>query len=269
MGSINSDEKKTMSHPPHSGETPATHTPEKPPETAAEARLAMMELANMISVPMALHAFVALNIPDALRHADQDPLSAADVLRRLPGVSPTASPENLQRLLRLLASHRVVHEHFMDDGGPRRYSLTAIGWTLVSPEADGRGSGTSYAAYVLQHHQVALLRAWPRLADAVLDADADPFKLANGVSAYDHYGQNPDMNELMQRAMTGLSAPVMEAVMDGYSDGFRGVRKLVDVGGSAGTSLRLIMDRFPNVSEGVNFDLPEVVARAPTLPGKF
>ncbi|KAL6145662.1 hypothetical protein ACLB2K_056347 [Fragaria x ananassa] len=74
------------------------------------------------------------------------------------------------------------------------------------------------------------------------------------------------MNGLMQKAMSGVSVPFIKAVLDGY-DGFQGVTRLVDVGGSAGDCLKMIMDRYPNVREGINFDLPEVVAKAPTIAG--
>ena len=58
----------------------------------------------------------------------------------------------------------------------------------------------------------------------------------------------------------------MKAVLSGY-DGFQGVKKLVDVGGSAGDCLKMILQKYPTV-EGINFDLPEVVAKAPNIPGE-
>lgn len=77
------------------------------------------------------------------------------------------------------------------------------------------------------------------------------------------------MNGLMQRAMSGVSVPFMRAILDGGYDGFAGVKRLVDVGGSAGDCLRMIMRKHPSVTEGINFDLPEVVAKAPTIPGEI
>ena len=111
-------------------------------ERRSAARLRILELANMISVPMCLHAAVRLGVPNALWNAA--PLSAAQILTRV-GIPGDA--ENLQRILRMLASHGVFSEAVED--GERKYSLTEVGMTLVA-DADG----LSYSSYVLQHHQV-------------------------------------------------------------------------------------------------------------------
>ncbi|KAF8042713.1 hypothetical protein BT93_A1138 [Corymbia citriodora subsp. variegata] len=111
------------------------------------------------------------------------------------------------------------------------------------------------------------MRAWPLVHEAVLDPATEPFVKANGGdTAYAHYGKDPEMNGLMQRAMSGVSVPFMKAILGGY-DGFAGAGRLVDVGGSAGDCLRMIMRKHPHVREGINFDLPEVVAKAPPIPG--
>ncbi|XP_074568882.1 nicotinate N-methyltransferase 1 [Curcuma longa] len=238
-------------------------------EMAKEARLAMMDLANMISVPMALNAVVRLNVPDAVWQSGLNtPLSAAEILALLrPPPPPSSDPDILQRLLRLLASYGVFAETRCAASGARRYALTAVGRTLV-PSSSG---AESYAAYVLQHHQDALVRAWPLIHEAVLDPTGpEPFARANnGVPAYAYYGGDPEANALMQRAMQGVSEPFMETLLDGYgAAGFGGdVQTLVDVGGSSGSCLYMIMQRFPNIKQGINFDLPEVVNAAPPLPG--
>ncbi|XAR69171.1 hypothetical protein NMG60_11000660 [Bertholletia excelsa] len=221
--------------------------------------LVMYELANMISVPMSLTAVVRLNVADAIWQGGSNaPLSAAEILSGI-GL-PSGDPDNLQRILRLLASYGVFSEHLSDDGSERRYSLTEIGKALVTDES------FSYGAYVLQHHQDALMRAWPLVHEAVVDPTTELFVKANGEPAYSYYGKSDEMTVLMKRAMAGLSVPVMKALLDGY-DGFEGVERLVDVGGNAGDCLSMIMKKHPGVKEGVNFDLPEVVAHAPDIPG--
>ncbi|KAJ4972172.1 hypothetical protein NE237_005271 [Protea cynaroides] len=240
---------------------------EETTEERNNARLAIMELANMISVPMSLNAIVRLNVPDAIWQGGANtPLSAAEIVALLPSGS---DPENLQRILRMLTSYRVFSEHiiFADNDGDnlkvveRRYSLTEIGKTLVTD-----AEGLSYAPYVLQHHQDELMKAWPILHEAVVDSSSEPFVKANGEPAYAYYGRKPEMNELMQKAMSGVSVPFMKAILDGY-DGFEGVERLVDVGGSAGDCLRMILHKHPSVRDAINFDLPEVVAKAPSIPG--
>ncbi|XWS66797.1 hypothetical protein CRYUN_Cryun05aG0231600 [Craigia yunnanensis] len=231
-------------------------------ESRNKARLAIMELANMISVPMSLNAIVRLNVPDAIWQGGANtPLSPVQILSRiLP--SGGGDPENLQRILRMLTSYGVFTEYLDSSDSPeRKYSLTDIGKTLVTD-----AEGLSYAPYVLQHHQDALMRAWPLVHEAVLNPTSEPFVKANGEAAYSYYGKKPEMNGLMQKAMSGVSVPFMRAILNSY-DGFKGVKRLVDVGGSAGDCLRMILKKHPHVNEGINFDLPEVVAKAPKIPG--
>ncbi|RVX11786.1 Caffeic acid 3-O-methyltransferase [Vitis vinifera] len=198
-------------------------------ESRNQARLAILELTNMISVPMCLHAIVRLNVPDAIWQGGSNaPLSASQILTR---VLPSGDPHNLQRILRLLTTYGVFAEHLLTDPSSdqvlRKYSLTDIGKTLVT-DADG----LSYGAYVLQHYQEELMTAWPLVHEAVVDSTTEPFVKANGEPAYSYY-----------------------------------VQRLVDVGGSAGDCLRMILQKHTNIKEGINFDLPEVVAKAPNIPG--
>ncbi|KAK9985678.1 hypothetical protein SO802_030629 [Lithocarpus litseifolius] len=235
-------------------------------ENRNQARIAIMELANMISVPMSLNAVVRLNVADAIwQGGSNSPLTASQILTRVLPSGHQGDPENLQRILRMLTSYGVFAEHLSktpdSDTWERQYSLTEVGKTLVTDS-----EGLSYASYVLQHHQDELMRAWPLVHEAVVDATLEPFVKANGEPAYSYYGKRPEMNGLMVKAMSGASVPFMKAFLDVY-DGFDGVTTLVDVGGSAGDCLRMILQKHPHVKEGINFDLPEVVAKAPIIPG--
>ncbi|KAH7512054.1 hypothetical protein FEM48_Zijuj12G0049700 [Ziziphus jujuba var. spinosa] len=173
-------------------------------ESRKQARVAMLELANMISVPMSLNAVIRLNVADAIWQGGSNaPLSASQILTRvLP--SGVGDPENLQRILRMLSSHGVFAEHL--NGSERTYSLTDVGKTLVTDS-----EGLSYAPYVLQHHQDALIRAWPLVHEAVLDPSTEPFVKVNGEPAYVYYRKKPEMNGLMQKAMSGVSVPFIKA----------------------------------------------------------
>uniref|UniRef100_A0A2P2JIT3 Uncharacterized protein MANES_08G016400 n=1 Tax=Rhizophora mucronata TaxID=61149 RepID=A0A2P2JIT3_RHIMU len=117
-------------------------------ESRNKARLGIMELTNLISVPMSLQAIVRLNVAEAIWQGGANPpLSASEILSC---VHPSGGdPDNLERILRMLASYGVFNEHLGSDGSERKYSLTDIGKTLVTD-----GDGLSYAPYVLQHHQV-------------------------------------------------------------------------------------------------------------------
>ncbi|KAL0336940.1 UNVERIFIED_CONTAM: Caffeic acid 3-O-methyltransferase [Sesamum calycinum] len=189
---------------------------------------AIMELANLVSVPMCLNAVIKLKVLDTIwQDGSNNPLSAAEILSAV-AVGPHADAENLQRILRLLTSYGVFNEHTGKYGSERRYSLTEVGKALATDE-----NGLSYAPYILQHHQDAIMLAWPLVHEAVLDPSSEPFVKVHGELPYSYYGKYPEMNLLMQKAMSGVSVPFMKAFLDGY-DGFQGVETLVDVGGTQG-----------------------------------
>ncbi|KAJ4707481.1 caffeic acid 3-O-methyltransferase-like [Melia azedarach] len=230
-------------------------------ERSKSARLAILELANMISVPMSLMAVLRLNIPDIIwQDGANIPLSAIQILEHIIP-SGGGDAENLQRILRLLTSHGIFEEQIGTDGSPRKYSLTEVGKTLATDS-----EGLSHAAYILQHHQEELLRTWPLLHEVVLDPTKEPFVIVNGEPGYSYYGKKPGMRQLMQKAMSGLSVPFMKVILDNY-DGFKGVERLVDVGGCGGDCLKMILQKHHHIRQGINFDLPEFVANAPDIPG--
>ncbi|KAL0361404.1 UNVERIFIED_CONTAM: Caffeic acid 3-O-methyltransferase [Sesamum radiatum] len=206
--------------------------------------LAIMELVNLVSVPMSLNAVIKLKVLDIIsQNGSNNPLSAAEILSAI-AVGPAGDAENLQRILRLLTSYGVFDEHIGNDG----IFIDGGGKALAADE-----NGLSYAPYVLQHHQDALMLAWPRVHEAVLDSSSEPFVKVHGELPYSYYGKNPEMNLLMQKAMSGVSVPFMEAFLDRY-DGFQGVETLVDVGGNSGDCLRLIMNKYQSI-EHVGGDL--------------
>ncbi|XP_031484095.1 nicotinate N-methyltransferase 1-like [Nymphaea colorata] len=232
-----------------------------------EARLTMMHLANLISVPMALHTAVKLDLPDLIWQGGANlpisPAQLASLIRAKFSLATEPDAVNLQRILRLLAGHGVFEE-VPDHGNPpaKAFRLTDVGRTLVSDD-----QGLSLGAYVLQHHQDALVQAWTCLHESVIDSSQEAFKKAHGVSAYEYYGKDSACNSLMQRAMSGVSVPFVRALLESY-DGFgsEGLKTVVDVGGSSGSCLAMILQRYPGL-QGINFDLPEVVADAPRYQG--
>ena len=110
------------------------------------------------------------------------------------------------------------------------------------------------------------MRTWPLLEEAVEDPTTDPFKKVNGEGAMSYYAKRPDMINLFGKAIGGMSVPFMKEMLDCY-DGFQGVETLVDVGGNYGACLRMIMQKYPTMRKGINYDLPQVVAYAPDIPG--
>ncbi|KAI8003862.1 Flavone 3'-O-methyltransferase 1 [Camellia lanceoleosa] len=57
----------------------------------------------------------------------------------------------------------------------------------------------------------------------------------------------------------------MKKILETYK-GFEGLTSLVDVGGGIGTTLTVVVSKYPSI-KGINFDLPWVIQSAPSYPG--
>lgn len=94
----------------------------------------------------------------------------------------------------------------------------------------------------------------------------DPFKMAHGVNQFEYSQTHPAFLEMFKASAKEYTTPFAQAFLENYH-GLASVHKLVDVGGSSGEILSHIVQKHPHI-HGVNFDLPEVVAENPNIPGK-
>ena len=78
------------------------------------------------------------------------------------------------------------------------------------------------------------------------------------MSIWDYADQNPDFNDLFNKAMTSDSG-MMNLVVKDCKPVFEGLDTLVDVGGGTGTCARIISEAFPHLKCTV-LELPHVVA---------
>lgn len=86
--------------------------------------LAIMELVNLVSVPMSLKAVIQLKVLDTIRQdGSNNPLSPAEISYLPSRLALARDAENLQRILRLLTSYGVFNEHIGADGSERRYDI--------------------------------------------------------------------------------------------------------------------------------------------------
>ncbi|XP_059435365.1 3-aminomethylindole N-methyltransferase-like [Corylus avellana] len=67
------------------------------------------------------------------------------------------------------------------------------------------------------------------------------------------------------RAMSNHTTLIMKKLLDVYK-GFEGPKVKVDVGGGIGVTLSIITSKYPQI-KCINFDLPHVLADAPSYPG--
>ncbi|KAL0360216.1 UNVERIFIED_CONTAM: Caffeic acid 3-O-methyltransferase 2 [Sesamum radiatum] len=102
------------------------------------------------------------------------------------------------------------------------------------------------------------------LKDAVLEG-RNLTERIHGKSNYELIISNPETLKVMHDGMTAHSTTLMKKTIKIY-DGFSSFDSIVDVGGGTGTTLGIIVAKYPHI-KGINFDLPQVVQHAPSYNG--
>ncbi|KAI5432160.1 isoliquiritigenin 2'-O-methyltransferase [Lathyrus oleraceus] len=237
--------------------TPQTETDD------SDTLLAMVLGANLV-FPAVLNAAIELNLFEIIAKESIDGfMSTSEIASKLPA-QHSDLPNRLERMLRMLASYSLlsVSTRANDDGTTVRvYGITSSGKYFVDDENDGGylGSFTSFMCHR------ALLGVWLNFKEAVIDPEIDLFKKVNGISKYEYFGKDQQINKLFNKSMTDTCNVHIKRVLDIYK-GFEGVSTLVDVGGGNGQSLKLIIEKYPSI-KAINFDLPQVIDNAAPVPG--
>ena len=205
-------------------------------------RDALLRMTNAFQASQAIHVAAILGIADLL----EDGPRSADELAEATGTHATT----LYLLLRALASVGVFAEE--TDG---RFGSTPLAEYL---RTDAPGSLRGWAMYI---GQPSFWTSWGRLLDSVRTGEP-AFPEVNGTNAWEYLAAHPEESAIFDAAMTGLSAGVVEAVVQSYD--FSGIGVLVDVGGGEGTLLAAILAANPAL-RGILFDQLDVVADAGPL----
>ena len=104
------------------------------------------------------------------------------------------------------------------------------------------------------------------LGACLVKSGGNAFERAYGKSWWESLAEDSEWNALYNEGMACLSGIVLKAVLAEYGrEVFGGLRSIVDVGGGTGAALSEIVKSYPNI-EGINFDLPHVLATAPSYP---
>jgi caffeic acid 3-O-methyltransferase len=94
------------------------------------------------------------------------------------------------------------------------------------------------------------------------------FERIQGAPFYDYLGEkNQRLGNVFDHAMAEHSLILVNKMLESYR-GFNSIRRLVDVGGGTGNTLQMITSRYKHIT-GVNYDLPHVLAQAPSIPGAY
>ncbi|MEV4839094.1 methyltransferase [Nonomuraea sp. NPDC049486] len=189
-------------------------------------------------VASAVCAAAELGVADALAGGARD----ADQLARAVGAHPGA----LYRLLRALADLGVLREL---DG--RVFELTETGERLR------RDHPESQRGFAVMLGSSWHRRAWSGFADSVRTGES-AFERVFG-PAFDHFRDHPEHGEVLNDAMTSVSAAFVWPAVRGHD--FTRYGTVVDVGGGHGAMLAAILSAHP-AGRGVLFDLPHVIEGA-------
>ncbi|NTV84374.1 MAG: hypothetical protein HGA23_08765, partial [Bacteroidales bacterium] len=151
--------------------------------------------------------------------------------------------ESLYRLMRTLAGEGIFKEL------PGR---NFINTSLSSALKDG---DDSMKYMILHHFGENQLILFSHLTECIRSGE-DNFRKYMGNEAFKYLEENPDKNEIYNKAMDNSSGLVALALLSSYS--FHGIKTLVDLGGGHGLLLSAILEKYPNM-KGILFDQPHVV----------
>jgi DNA-binding Lrp family transcriptional regulator len=208
----------------------------------APAPAAMLEMILATWTSQAITVAAQLGVADALANG---PLPIDELAARV-----DADPDALRRLLRALIGRGIFR--YRCDG---RYELNALADTLRS---DAPVSLACAARFYGSREQ---RERWTLLVDAVRTGTAVVPAL-RGKESFDYFAEQPEHAELFNRTMTSISELTDGSVVAGYD--FSAYPTIVDVGGGHGPLLAAILAATPG-SRGVLYDLPRVIASAPSL----
>jgi hypothetical protein len=183
-------------------------------------------------------------------------LKLADLLADGPHTAEELAPAtgthapSLYRIMRTLASLGL----FTEDTS-KRFSLTALGKAL---RADAPGSAR---ASVLTLAGPLFTRPLEDLLYSVQTGEP-VFNKVYGMPPFDWLADHPDEAGMFSETMVGFHGMEPPAVASAYD--FSEFATIVDVGGATGNLLTTILGSHPGPN-GILFDMPHVVAKAPAL----
>ncbi|WP_437296831.1 methyltransferase [Sorangium sp. So ce426] len=187
-------------------------------------------------VPQVIHAAAELGVADVLAGG---PLPSSAVATRL-GTHPDAT----ERLLRAL----VTLDLLAPSG--ERFELTEMGRCLET------SSPSSRRAWSRLMGGPGVWRAWGRLTDCIRTGrmawGAADAAASSGTEHFDEMARDPAAAVIFHQAMVELTRGVAPGIVGAID--FRGVRRVIDVGGGYGALLCAILEAHAGV-EGVVFDL--------------
>src|SRR5271163_1468626 len=203
---------------------------------------AMMEMIIATWTSQAVTVAAELGVADALA---EGPLPIDELAARV-----GADADALGRLLRALIG-KGIFRHRRDG----RYELNSLAGTLRS---DAPISMTWAAQFYGSREQ---RERWTLMVDSIRTGSTVVPAL-RGKESFDYFAGQPELAELFNQTMTSVSELTDGPVVAGYD--FNTYPTIIDINGGHGPLLAAILAGAPT-SRGVLYDLPVVVASAPSL----
>ena len=203
------------------------------------APIAMYQIICGFWVSQAIYITAKLGIADYLQ---EQPKTAEE----LATVTELHAP-SLYRVLRALTSVGI----FVEDNN-HRFGLTPLAATLQT-DASGSLRFMAIAELGSEHYL-----GWGNLLHSLKTGET-AFNHIAGMSLWNYYAQHPEDSKPFNRAMTDLTAAVVEAVLESYD--FSSFSTVVDVGGGQGSLIAAIL-KANSTLKGILFDQPTVIEDA-------
>ncbi|XP_021822616.1 caffeic acid 3-O-methyltransferase-like [Prunus avium] len=228
-----------------------------------------LQLVGSYALSISLQLAIELGVFDII--AKEGPgakLSSSKIAAKI-GTKNSEAPMMMDRILRLLTSHTVLHCSLVaaneDENGAsdfqRVYSLGPVSKYFVNDEEGG-----SLVPFMTLAQDKVVKETWSQLKNAVVEGGI-PFNRVHGMRIFEFLGLDPRFNQVFNTAMFNYTTIVIKKLLHIYK-GFqdKNLTQLVDVGGGFGVALNLITSRYPHI-RGINYDLPHVINHAPSYPG--
>lgn len=211
---------------------------------------------------MILKSAFELKILDIILDAGQGGwVSISEIASRIGAKNPDA-PVLLNRMLRLLASYSVLTCKLLKgDNGSAQLLYGPAPLCKYLTSNDGQGS---LGPLLVLHYDMVMLESWLNLNDYIKEGGV-PFIRAHGFTQFEYTGTDARFNHVFNQGMANHTILVIKKLLEKYK-GFDDVKVLVDVGGNVGANVSMIVAQYPHI-KGLNYDLPHVIADAPSYPG--
>lgn len=230
-----------------------------------------MVLGSNVVFPAALNAAIELKVFEIIGKESSEEsggfMSPHEIASKL--LLPTQQhhsdlPNRLERLLLLLASYSLLTVSTRTDengSAVRVYAVSPSGKYFVY-DKNGGGYLASFTSFLCHP---AMLGVWLNFKEAIIDPEIDLFKKVHGISKFEYFGKEPELNHVFNKAMNDVCTTHMKKILEVYT-GYEGISTLVNVAGGTGQCLKLIISKYPSI-KGINFDLPHVIENSPPIPG--